>query len=283
MYPASFEYHRAASVDEALTLLATYGDDAKVLAGGHSLLPVLRLRFASPGHLIDIGRIGALAGIKDGPTAITIGATTRHADVAASTTIAAKAPLVAEAAALIGDPLVRNMGTIGGSLSHADPGADLPAAMVAVGATFTLTGKGGQRTVGADEFFVDVFQTAMRPGEILTAVSIPVLAKGTGSAYEKHPDPASGYALVGVAAVLTTSGGKVTAARVAMTGLVPRATRLVGVEAALSGGASVEVAAAKAIDGMTYTDDAAGSAAYKANLASVFTRRALARALTRAG
>jgi len=279
MYPASFEYHRASSVEQALALLAQYGDDAKLLAGGHSLLPVMKLRFAAPAHLIDIARIAGLSGITEAGGVVTIGAATRHADVAASAVLRAKAPLVAEVAGHIGDPLVRNMGTIGGSLAHADPAADLPAAMVAAGASMTLTGAGGQRSVGAEAFFIDVFQTALKAGEILTAISIPVVAPGTGSAYEKNPDPASGYALVGVAAQVTVNAGKVTAARVAMTGLTPRATRLAAVEQALQGGAGVDAAAAKAADGLVMVDDAAGTAAYKANLARVYTRRALARAM----
>jgi carbon-monoxide dehydrogenase medium subunit len=221
MYPSAFEYHRASSVQDALALLAQYGDDAKLLSGGHSLLPVLKLRFAAPGHLIDVTRISGLAGITDGGTAITIGATTRHADVLSSPIVKAKVPVLSEAVSHIGDPAVRNMGTIGGSLAHADPGADLPAVKLAVGATITLTSATGQRAVSADDFFVDVFQTAMQTNEMLTAVSIPVQAPGTGGAYEKHADPASGYALLGVAAVVTASGGKITAARVAMSGLGP--------------------------------------------------------------
>ncbi|MBC7895461.1 MAG: FAD binding domain-containing protein, partial [Cytophagaceae bacterium] len=243
----------------------------------------LKLRFAAPGHLIDVSRISGLAGITDGGSTITIGATTRHADVVSSPIVKAKVPVLSEAASHIGDPAVRNMGTIGGSLAHADPGADLPAVMLAVGAAVTLTSASGQRTVAADDFFIDVFQTAMKPNEMLTAVSIPVQSAGMGGAYEKHADPASGYALVGIAAVVTVAGGKVTAARVAMTGLGPKAVRLTAVESSLTSGATVDAAAAKASEGMSFHDDAGGSAAYKANLATVFTRRALARAMARAG
>ncbi|MGQ0649521.1 MAG: FAD binding domain-containing protein [Gemmatimonadaceae bacterium] len=282
MYPASFEYHRATSVQHALDLLASFGDSAKLLSGGHSLLPVMKLRLAAPAHLIDIARIDGLSGVTDGVDSITVGATTRHADVAASTIVRAKAPLLAEAAGHIGDPLVRNMGTIGGSLSHADPGADLPAVVLALGATIVLTSKGGRRAIVAEQFFVDLFQTAMQSGEMLTAVQIPVAAPGAGSAYEKNADPASGYAIVGIAAHVTVSGGKVTAARVAMTGLGPKATRLAAVESALLSGASGEAAAAKAADGMSFVDDATGSAGYKSNLARVYTRRALTRAIARA-
>lgn len=277
MYPANFQYHRATSVQHALDLMAEHGDEAKVLAGGHSLLPVMKLRFATPAHLIDIGRVAGLAGISEGGGTITIGATTRHADVASSPIVRASAPLLAEVASHIGDPLIRNMGTIGGSLAHADPAADLPAAMLALGATLELTGKGGTRQVGADAFFVDVFQTALTGQELLTAIRIP--ASAATAAWEKDPDPASGYAIVGIAAQLTMSGGKVGAARVAMTGLGPRPMRLAGVEAALVAGADAAAAAAKAADGIVFIDDARGSADYKANLARVYTRRALTRAM----
>lgn len=283
MYPSSFQYHRATSVEDALSLLATHGDDAKLLSGGHSLLPVLKLRFAQPAHLIDVSRISGLSGITDDGQAITIGATTRYADILASPVVKARLPVLADATARIGDPAVRNMGTIGGSLAHADPNADLPAVMLALNASITLTSATGQRRVAADDFFLDVFATALKSGEILTGVSIPVPAAGTGGAYEKYPDPASGYALAGVAAVITASGGRVSTARVAMTGLVPKATRLTAVESALTSGASVDAAAAKAADGLQLNDDATSSAAYKANLAVVFTRRALTRALSGAG
>jgi carbon-monoxide dehydrogenase medium subunit len=278
MYPAAFEYHRALSVQHALDLLDELGDGAKLLAGGHSLIPVLKLRFASPSALVDIAHIEALSGITEDGYAITIGAVTRHAEIAASEVVRSKAPLLAEAASRIGDLLVRNMGTIGGSLAHADPGADLPAVMLALGATLVLTGRESSRRVAADDFFVDVFQTAMKSGEMLTAIEVPVVA-GSRGAYEKNPDPASGYALVGVAAQVTKSGGTLTGARVAMTGLGPRAMRLTAVEQALLSGADAGAAAAHAADGIVFVDDALGSAAYKANLARVYTRRALERAM----
>lgn len=283
MYPAAFDYHAAGSVEEALTLLAKYGDDAKLLAGGHSLIPVMKLRFAAPAHLIDIGRIAALSAITDRGALIHVGATARHADVAASPIVRSKVPLLAEVTGHVGDPLVRNMGTIGGSLAHADPAADLPAAMLALGATLVLTSPTGTREVAADDFFTDVFTTALEPGEMLTEIRLPVIAAGSGAAYEKNPDPASGYAIVGIAVQLQVSGGRVTAARVAMTGLGPKAMRLAGVEGALVGqpaaAATAESAAAHAADGLSFDDDARGSAAYKANLARVHTRRAINRAL----
>lgn len=287
MYPASFEYHAATSVADALALLAKYGDEAKLLAGGHSLIPVMKLRFAAPAHLVDIARIPGLSAITDAGSAVHVGATARHADVVASAVVRAKAPLLAEVASHIGDPLIRNMGTIGGSLAHADPAADLPAAMLALGATLVATGSGGTRSIAADDFFTDVFATALRPDEILTEIRIPAQGTGSGGAYEKNPDPASGYAIVGIAVQLRVAGGSFAAARVGMTGLGPRALRLAGVEGALTGqpatAATLDAAAARAADGLVFVDDAKGSAAYKANLARVHARRALGRALAAAG
>lgn len=279
MYSTNFQYHRAASVQQALDLLAQYGEDAKLLAGGQSLLSVMKLRLASPTHLIDIARIDGLAGVVEGGDSITIGAAMRHAAVASSAVVRAKAPLIAEAAVHIGDPMIRNMGTIGGSLAHADPNADLPAAALAAGALMVIMGKGGQRVVPADKFFVDLFTTVLTPGEVLLGVTVPVPPAGTRTAYEKFPDPASGYAMVGVAAQVTTVGGKATAARVAITGVGTHATRLTAVEQAVLGGATADVASTKATDGLSLADDVGSSAAYKANLARVFTKRALLRVL----
>ena len=194
--------------------------------------------------------------------------------------------MLAEAAGLIGDPLVRNMGTIGGSIAHADPAADLPAVMLAAGATMVATGPSGAREIAADDFFTDVFTTALRPDELLTAILVPAGAAGQGGAYEKESDPASGYAIVGVAARVDVAGGTVGAVRIAMTGLGPKAMRLTAAERALAGqganAASVDGAAAAAPDGIDFADDGRGSAAYKTNLCRVFTRRALTRALARA-
>lgn len=287
MYPASFEYHRATSVDDALALMAQYGDDAKVLAGGHSLLPVMKLRFASPGHLIDIGRVAALSGISESGGNVVIGAMTRHTDVASSAAVAKSIPALSDAASVIGDVQVRNRGTIGGSLAHADPGADMPAVMVALGAQIVATGKGGERTIAAESFFTETFATSLGAGELITQVRIPVPAAGSGSAYAKHPDAASGYAVVGVAALVTVDGGVVSAARVAITGLSSKATRLTAVESALIGqpatAAAMASAAQAAGNGLDLFDDARGSSAYKANLAAVYATRALMSALGRAG
>src|SRR5512143_983485 len=274
MYPSSFEYHRASSVADALAMMEQYGGDAKVLAGGHSLLPIMKLRFATPAHLIDIGRIASLDGITESAGTIAIGAMTRHVDVASSAVIAKSLPAVSEAAAGIGDVQVRNRGTIGGSLAHADPGADLPAVMVALGAQIVATGKSGDRTIAAEAFFTDTFATTLRAGELITQVRIPVPAKGSGTAYAKYADPASGYAVVGVASLVTVVGGTVIAARVAMTGVSARAMRLAAVETALIGkpanAASAAAAAQSTGAGLDLYDDARGSAAYKANLAAVY-------------
>jgi aerobic carbon-monoxide dehydrogenase medium subunit len=286
MYPAPFEYHRAGSVDEALALLAQYGDDGKLIAGGHSLLPVMKLRFAQPSHLIDIRRVAELAGIREEGGVLRIGATTPHAAVAASTVIHDKATILAEAAGRIGDAQVRNMGTIGGSLAHADPAADLPAVTLALGAEVRVVGRRGERTIPIDQFFTGMFSSALASDELLVEVRVPVAPARTGSAYEKYADPASGYAIVGVAAVVTLGGnGAVDRARVALTGLTPQATRLAGVEQALMAKAptseQIEAAARRAAEGLELRDLTGGGAAYKNNLAVVYTRRALTRAVER--
>ena len=287
MYPAPFEYHRAASVDEALALLAQYADDGKLIAGGHSLLPVMKLRFSQPAHLIDIRRVPELAGIREKDGALVIGATTTHAAVAASEVVRSRVPMLAEAAGRIADAQVRNMGTIGGSLAHADPAADLPAVTLALGAELRAVGRGGARTMPVDGFFTGMFSSALAPDEVLVEVRIPFPPAQTGGAYEKCPDPASGYAIVGVAAVVTLgSGGAVARARVAMTGVASYAARLTRVEEALAGKAAtpdqIEVAARRAAEGLEVRDTVGGDAAYKTNLAAVYARRALTRAVDRA-
>jgi carbon-monoxide dehydrogenase medium subunit len=287
MYPASFEYHRADSVDQALALLTQYGDDSKLIAGGHSLLPVMKLRFAQPAHLIDIRRVPELAGIREEGGAVRIGATTTHAAVAASDVIRHRVPMLAEAAGRIADAQVRNMGTIGGSLAHADPAADLPAVTLALGAELRVVGRRGPRTIPVDEFFTGMFSSALASDEVLVEVRVPIPPERTGGAYEKYADPASGYAVVGVAAMVTLrDGGVVQRARVAMTGYASYAGRLTGVEEALTGKAvtpeQIEAAARRAIEGVEPRDGTGGHAAHKANLVAVYTRRALARAADRA-
>ena len=287
MYSASFEYHRAESVDEAVALLAEHADDGKLIAGGHSLLPVMKLRFAQPAHLIDIRRVPELAGIREENGTLRIGATTTHAVVASSDVIRYRAPMLAEAAGRIGDAQIRNMGTIGGSLAHADPAADLPAVMLALGAELHAVGPRGARTISVDGFFTGMFSTALAADEVLVEVRVPLSPPQTGGAYEKCSDPASGYAVVGVAALVTLgSEGAVQRARVAMTGLAPCAARLKGVEEALVGKVvtpdQIEAAARRALEGLEIRDAVGGDAAYKTNLAAVYARRALKRAVDRA-
>lgn len=286
MYSASFEYHRAATVADALALLAQYGDGAKLIAGGHSLLPVMKLRFALPAHVIDIRRVPELAGIREENGVLHIGAATTHAAVASSGLIRARLPMLAEAAGAIGDAQVRNMGTIGGSLAHADPAADLPAVTLALGAMLRAVNRRGARSIPIDEFFTGMFTSAIAPEEVLVEVRVPLPQAQTGGAYEKYADPASGYAVVGVAATVTLGGdGTVQRTRVAMTGLATHAMRLSGVEEALTGKAAtpdqIDAAARRATEGLDVRD-ADGDTGYKTNLAAVYARRALTRAVQRA-
>jgi aerobic carbon-monoxide dehydrogenase medium subunit len=287
MYPAAFDYHAPASVDDALRLLGTLGDDAKLLAGGHSLIPILKLRFAQPAHLIDIRRIPGLAGIREDGDAVVIGATTTHRAVEHSDLLKRLVPILPEAAAHIGDPLVRNVGTMGGSLAHADPGADLPAVILALGAELRTASARGGRTIAADDFFVGLLTSALEPDELLVEVRVPRARGRVGMAYEKHPHPASGYALAGVAAVVSLDGaGAVASARVAITGVGERAMRVAAVERALAGAGSdagsLDQAAGAIADDVEPRDDLQGSAEYKRELLRVVARRAIARAVERA-
>jgi len=286
MYPASFEYHRVASVEEAVGLLARHKDDAKLLAGGHSLIPMMKLRLAQPKHLIDIGRLTGLSGIREEGGHFVIGALTTHYAVESSARVRQKCVMLSEAAAMIGDPQVRNYGTIGGSLAHADPAADWPAVVLALGAELRAVGPKGARTIKAEDFFKDLFTTALGPEEVLTEVRIPIGGHG-GAAYMKHPHPASRFAVVGVAAAVALDGaGKCTSAHVGITGVGSKAVRAKGVEAALTGkvldAATIGAAAQKAADGIDINADLQGSVEYKAHLTRVYTRRALERAVERA-
>ena len=286
MYPASFEYHRAASVEEAVGLLTRFKDDAKLLAGGHSLIPMMKLRLAQPKHLIDIGRVGGLSGIKEDGGNFVIGALATHYAVESSAAVRQKCLMLSEAAALIGDPQVRNYGTIGGSVAHSDPAADWPAVMLALGAEVKAVGPKGARTIKVDDFFKDLFTTALGPDEILTEIRIPTGGHG-GAAYMKHPHPASRFAVCGVAAAVTLdASGKCTAARVGITGVGSHASRAKGVEAALIGkaldAATIAAAAQKAAEGIEINADLQGSVEYKAHLTRVYARRALEKAVERA-
>ena len=287
MYPAQFEYHKALSVQEAVSLLGKLGDDAKLLAGGHSLIPAMKLRLAQPKHLIDIGKIPGLSGIREQGNAIVIGGTTTHWTVESSTLLKQKCPVLSETAAIIGDPQVRNMGTLGGSLAHADPAADYPAVVLALGVELKAVGPKGERTIKIDDFFKDVMTTALGAGEVLTEIRVPAPAAGTVGAYKKFPHPASRFAVVGVAAVLTLDAkGVCQKASIAITGAGPKATRAKGVEAALQGkaldAATIQAASEKAADGIDVQADLQGSVEYKRHITKVYTRRAIEAALARA-
>ena len=286
MFSENFEYHAPANVEEAIKLLGKYGDGAKVLTGGMSLIPLMKLRLVTPAHVVDLRKCKGLSGIKEKGGQITIGAMTTHAELARSSVLAAKCRLVAQAAAEIGDVQVRNRGTIGGALVHADPAADLPAAMLALGAEITLLGKGGkERTVAADKFFVDTLTSAAKPGEILTSISVPVSGKHT--AYAKMSHQASGFALVGVAVVLEMKGNTCSSAGVGVTGVDYRPFRAKSVEAALKGKAldagSIAAAADKVLDDIEepMDDPLNAGAEYRRHIAQVFTRRAIERAMAR--
>jgi aerobic carbon-monoxide dehydrogenase medium subunit len=286
MYTAPFEYHRAGSVDEAVSLLEQYGDDARLIAGGHSLIPVMKLRFAQPGHLIDIRRIQGMSGVRENGSHLVIGALTTYRELESSQLLRQRLPILAETASQVGDLQVRNLGTLGGSLAHADPGADMPATVLALGATLVARGRGGEREIPVDQFFVALFTSALEPHEVLTEIRVPTLPERTGGAYEKYKHPASGYALCGVAALVTLDGqGRVERARVALTGIGSKATRATGVEQALQGqeptADALAAAAQRTTEGLELRTDATGAEGYNQNIARVYTRRALQRAVTR--
>jgi carbon-monoxide dehydrogenase medium subunit len=278
MYPSQFDYFRPASVQEAIGLL-TANPDAKILAGGHSLVPALKLRLASPSALIDIGRIDGLSGIKVANGAATIGAMTTYRQLQDSAELKAAFPIIAATAGVVGDPAVRSRGTLGGALAHSDPAADFPATMLALNASVKALGPDGERIIGIDDLFVDLFTTSLDPSEVITEISIPAAPAGSGSSYQKHAHPASGYAVVGVAAVVAVSGGTVSSIRIGVTGAGAKATRASATEAALQGKAlsadSIAQAAALAADGIELNSDIYASADYRAHLVKVLTKRAI--------
>ncbi|HVM63713.1 MAG TPA: xanthine dehydrogenase family protein subunit M [Acidimicrobiales bacterium] len=268
MIPAPFEYVEASSAEEAVTLLREHGDDARLLAGGHSLLPLMKLRLASPAVLVDIGRAHDLAYVRDGGDHIAIGALTRHCELESAGLALAEAPLLAHVAGQVGDPQVRHRGTIGGSLAHGDPASDLPAACLALGATFVVRGPAGEREVPADGFFVGFLQTALRPDEILTEVRVPKQAGATWG-WQKFTRRAQDWAIVGVAAVRNG------ATRVALVNMDDHPVRARGVEEAIAAGASIEEAARRAAEGVSPPTDLNGDVAYRSHVAEVLVRRAL--------
>ena len=287
MYASEFDYFRAGTVAEASDLLQK-NPGAKLLAGGHSLIPLLKLRLASPPALIDIGRIAELRGVTVNDGTIRIGALTTHAELAASALLREHCPALAEAAKLIGDPAVRNRGTIGGNVAHADPASDLPTVLTALGARFTSAGPSGQTTVEASDFFLGMMTTALGQHDLVTAIEVPAKGKGQGMAYVKFSHPASRYAVIGVAAALTVSGGTCTSAAIAIGGLVPRPMRASAVEQALTGQTLSAETIAKAAGQVSQDlgDDVLGdlyaSAEYRTAVAPVWVKRALTAAADRA-
>jgi aerobic carbon-monoxide dehydrogenase medium subunit len=278
--PPEFDYLRPHSVDEAVTELGRAGEDAKVLAGGQSLLPLLRLRLAYPTALIDLGGVGELRGVRRDGDQLVIGAMTTHHAVIHDPLINEACPLLAQATATVADPAVRHRGTIGGALSHADPAGDLPAVALALDAQFTIEGPDGRRVVPAAQFFSDYLETAVRPGELLVDIRVPALGPGWGSAYEKFNRVAQAWAIVGVAALVRTEGGQIAEARIGLTNMGPTPVRASATEQALVGASNggVAQAAAHAADDTEPPADLSAQPDYRRHLATVLTRRAVQRA-----
>jgi len=286
MIPAAFQYVKANSVAEALVLLQQHGEDAKLVAGGHSLIPAMKLRLSQPSVLIDIAGMADLKGIAVNGAELTIGAGETYHAIATSATVKNACGVVAACVGQIGDIQVRNCGTIGGALAHSDPAADLTAVFLALGGKVTAQSANGSRQIAADDLFVSMLTTALDSGEILAQVHVPVLQKGQGAAYAKLKHPASRYAIVGVAAMVTISNGVVTAARVAVTGAGPQAVRQASCENALVGSngdaAAVKAAATKAGDDMDYLGDIHASEEYRRAMVQVYAARALNEAIAQA-
>ena len=287
MFPASFGYVAAHSVEEALQLLTKHGEDAKLLAGGHSLIPAMKLRLASPRTLIDLGTVAGLRGVRMDGNTLAIGALTVHTDVASADLVQKHLPGLADAASVIGDLQVRNRGTIGGSIAHADPGADFPVILTALNASFVLQSTSGSRTVAADDFFIDFYTTAMNANEVLTEIRVPLPTSGSGTAYVKLPHPASGYVVVSAGVLITRqASGSCSLARVALGGLGSGPIRAVVTETELQGKLlAPEVIAAAAAKVAEETDpegDTYASAEYKRHVATVYARRAIEAAVRRA-
>jgi carbon-monoxide dehydrogenase medium subunit len=286
MIPGEFEYHRPASLADAVKLLADFGDEARPLAGGHSLIPMMKLRFATPEHLIDLSAIDSLKGICRDGDALVIGAMTTQSDIIASADIAAHLPLLRETALLIADPQVRYMGTLGGNVANGDPGNDMPAVMMALGASYRLEGPDGARDVPASEFYQGAYFTSLEPGEILSAVSIPLPPQGHGYAYEKLKRKVGDYATAAAAVTLTMAGGKVASCSIALTNLSE--TPLLAEEAAQAvvGTSLDDQAIAAAVDAaraiMNPAADARGTSEYRTHVGGIMVARALKRAAARA-
>lgn len=287
MIPSNFEYFAPGTIDEALKLLDKHGDDAKILSGGHSLIPVLKLRLAAPAVIIDIGRIAELKSISVKGDKISIGANATHAEIASNADIKKHCPLMAETAAQIGDQQVRNRGTIGGSLTHADPAADWPAAILALDAEIVARSSKGERAIKASDFFLDLMTSAVESDEIITEIRVAKPAQPNAAVYLKVPQSASGFAVVGVAAQLKVNGGKCEEVSIGVTGLAPKAFRATSVEDALRGKvldeAAISAASAKAdAEADDAMEDIHASGDYRRHLARVYAKRAVQTAAARA-
>ena len=287
MIPASFAYHRPSSIKEAVTLLGSLGDDVRTIAGGHSLIPMMKLRLASPAHLIDLAGIADLKGIREDGEDVIIGAMTTQHEVIASDFLAKKIPILSETSIVIADPQVRYVGTIGGNVANGDPGNDMPAVMMCLNATYHAVGESGERRISAREFYQGAYVTALKPGEIVTAIRVPVPAAGHGHAYEKLKRKVGDYATAAAAVVLTASGGKVASCSIGLTNVAEtplwaeEASKIVTGSALDAATVKKAVTAAEAIT--SPASDGRGPAAYRTKMAGVMLTRALDRAKARAG
>jgi carbon-monoxide dehydrogenase medium subunit len=280
MIPAEFDYRRAGTVEEALALLGEHGDDAKLIAGGHSLLPLMKLRLATPAVLVDIGRLRDLSYVRADGEEVAIGALTRHADLESSEVLAERVPLLAHVAARIGDPQVRHRGTIGGSIAHGDPASDLPAVLLALRATIHVRGPAGDRVVAADDFFTDFLETALAPDEVLTEIRVPSCA-GAGWSFQKFSRRAQDWAIVGVAAVIprpSDGGAPEMQPGIGLVNMATTPVRSAGAEEALAGDASAAEAAQRADEGLEPPGDLNASPEFRRHLSHVLVRRALVEA-----
>ncbi len=285
MIPAAFDYHAPTTLADALALMGRLGPDAKLLAGGHSLLPMMKLRFAQPSHLVDLNRIDALRGIREDGSTVVIGAMTVESDLIASPVLQARVPLLCEAAKMIADPQVRNRGTIGGDIAHGDPGNDHPALAIAIDATLVLVGPNGTRALPADGFFLGTYMTQMGDDEILTEIRVPAFDTGTGYAYEKLKRKTGDWATAGAAVVMRMTDGVVDSVRIALTNVGATALRADAAEALLVGkpfdGTAVDAAVAAARAICDPQEDLRGDVAYKTAMAGEMVRRALRKAASR--
>ena len=282
MIPLAFDYEVAESADHAVQLLGQHGEDAKLLAGGHSLLPIMKLRLAAPTVLIDLGRVDDLKYVRDEGDHLAIGAMTRISDVERDATVQQQCGLLAYTASLVGDPAVRHRGTVGGTISHGDAASDLPTTLLALEGTFVIKGPNGERTVAAGDFFQDYLQTVLAPDEVLTEVRVPKL-NGAGWSYQKFNRRAQDWAIVGVATVVERQNGTINAARIGLTNMGSTPLRATAAESALAGASADSVAEAtrSADEGTSPSSDIAASSEYRRHLARVLSRRAIEEALSR--